>query len=131
MDARYVPPFLPTVTVYLVPPDTEQRVLEQLARNIQAAVAEALHLDLPEKEVTVLFPADLLTWGIGSELSVFLDGICRHEHSPESRQILIESVMELIYKFALTHVPACKEVKLMLRGFALGQTDLRSQTIER
>ena len=77
---------MPIIEVNLVPPKTDPEVLKQLCLDLLDIVASIPELKLTNRDTTVLLRTDILEWGIGSEIIVFVDGLIMHPGSHRPAQ---------------------------------------------
>ena len=89
---------MPVIKVWCLPADQTQEGLEQLHKNIVAAVEAVPELGLQgEKEMTCLFPPDLMHYGLGSEIIVEVTGLFeKPERTPEVRNRLAQNIGERV-----------------------------------
>ncbi len=109
---------MPIIEVNLIPPQTDPEVLKKLCLDLFQAVAGVQELHLTDRDTSVLLRPDILDWGIGSELIVFVDGLFQ---KPERTQEVIDRLLavigECILAFAREHVPQCTKVEVIPRVF--------------
>ena len=88
---------MPVIKVWCLPPSDEQK-LNQLHQAIVRAVASIPELNVTnEKDITCLFPSDLMQYGLGTEIIVEISGLYKKpERTDEVRAQLAERVGQAV-----------------------------------
>ncbi|MDP2735700.1 MAG: hypothetical protein Q8P12_05850 [bacterium] len=86
---------MPVIKVWCLPQQSEED-LNKLHQSIVAGVTSVKELGLKdEKDMTVLFPPDMMMYGLGDEVIVEISGLfVKPERTQEVRQRLAKSVGE-------------------------------------
>lgn len=90
--------------------------LPEITASLQSGVGK--DLDVSPSSVSVFFPTDRMTSGLGEELICFVDGLFeKPELTPSLCQGLASNIVFNLGLFALHHIPQCEEVKVIIRRF--------------
>ena len=85
-----------------------QEELGGLIQIIKTAVAQLPVLGIPEDEVFVFFPPDLVREGLGEELIAEITGLFdKPERTSEVLKTLTDAIADQLQIFASTHLPQC------------------------
>ncbi len=91
---------MPIIKVWGVPTNTPQDTLEYLCNEIRHVVASAKALKVASNSVTVFFPSDLMTHGLGEEVIVEVVGLfATPERTYQVQQDLAHSIVQVITKY--------------------------------
>lgn len=91
---------MPIITVSGVPHDIDQDKLNKLCFGIRATVVNMRVLGLTTNEVTVFFPADLLSEGLGEEVIARVDGLFLNQRRTKIiKQQLAEAIRDCIKEY--------------------------------
>jgi hypothetical protein len=84
---------MPVIKVWCLP-KVGERKLNQIFRGIVSAVESVSELGLKgEKDMTVLFPTDMMKYGLGTEIIVEVTGLfVKPERTDEVRQRLAQAI---------------------------------------
>lgn len=105
---------MPIISIPLVPPSIDQKVLRKLVEDVQAAAASIPELGITADDVTVLLPADILSWGVGSELPVTVNGLFKKpERDTEVLNRLWSAIGTTVSTFAKENIPWCAKVEVI------------------
>lgn len=106
---------MPYITVFGMPDSVTQGNLQCLAGSIRLAVAHVPVLDIPEEEVFVFFPPDLMKYELGEELGAKIDGLfIKPERTTEVLQSMLRVVRTCLEDFALRELPTCSTVEAFI-----------------
>lgn len=105
---------MPIIVVYGVPHDTPQEVLEGLARNFIVVTVGTGELSLTPDDVSVFFNRDVMSWGIGEEIIVFVEGLF---DKPERTDEVCNRLAERLGTAAKETFPAAKVVECFVKKF--------------
>jgi hypothetical protein len=91
---------MPVIKVWCLPKLSERK-LNELFRGIVSTVESVPELGLKgEKSMTVLFPVDMMRYGLGTEIIVEVTGLfVKPERTPEVRQRLADALSCVIRGF--------------------------------
>lgn len=91
---------MPIIKVWCLPADQAEEDLNRLHKAIVAAVVSIRELGFTdESSMTVLFPPDLMSYGLGTEIIVEISGLfCKPERTQEVRNRLASSVGAAVYE---------------------------------
>ena len=89
---------MPVIKVWCLPPGQSEDDLNRLYQNIVEAAVSVTELGLRGgKDITCLFPPDLMQLGLGEEIIIEIGGLFQKpERTPEVRQRLARSVGESV-----------------------------------
>ena len=107
---------MPVLRVMGMPMDVDQANLERLLGSLQKAICP--HLGICPSEVSVFFPADLVSRGLGEELICVVEGLFdKPERAVAVRQRLASSLASELARFAGNHLPQCNKVEVIVNRF--------------
>lgn len=88
---------MPVIKVWCLP-KSEEAKLNQLHQNIVRAVVGVEELDVrSEKDITCLFPTDMMEYGLGTEIIVEVTGLYeKPDRTDEVRQRLAERIGQAV-----------------------------------
>lgn len=91
---------MPVIKVWCLP-KVGERKLNQVFKGIVSAVESVSELGLKgEQSMTILFPTDMMKYGLGTEIIVEVTGLfVKPERTPEVRQRLAEAIRCVIRGF--------------------------------
>lgn len=96
---------MPVVIVWCLP-ELKERKLFKLSRKIMAAVESVPELKLNgKKDVTVLFPKDQMTTGLGEEIIIDIQGLFK---KPERTEKVLQRLAETVGTTVAKKFPAAK-----------------------
>lgn len=99
-----------------VPLDNPDGFLEAFAGRCQQAVAGVRELGLKPGQVSVFFPADLLSKGLGEEIIIFVKGLYR---KPERTFEVIAKLKEAIGEEARKSFPRAQLIEVFVESVDL------------
>jgi hypothetical protein len=109
---------MPVIKVWCLSPmrDMEDK-LRKLYEAIVAAVVEIPELGLKDgRDMTVLFPSDMMQFGLGKDIVVEVDGLfVKPERTREVRQALALSLVDTIWNWDRTQT--IQNVECFVRSF--------------
>lgn len=83
---------MPVIKVWCLPQETEEK-LRRLHKTIVAAVVDVPELGLrDENDMTVLFPTDMMTYGLGQEIVIEISVFEKPERTGEVLNVLAANV---------------------------------------
>ncbi|MEX0919345.1 MAG: hypothetical protein WDZ64_01180 [Parcubacteria group bacterium] len=90
---------VPVIKVWCLP-DTEESKLNELHQEIVRAVVSIEEIGVKsEKDITCLFPTDMMKYGLGTEIIVEATGLYeKPERTDEVRQRLAESIGKAVQR---------------------------------
>lgn len=95
-------------------PDWEER-LESLTTDVQRAVAALPVFEIPEDEVFVYYPQDLMRRGLGEELIAMVAGLFkRPERTPEVLKTLTDAIADQLQAFAARNLTGCGDAEAFI-----------------
>ena len=91
---------MPIIKVWCLPAYTGESSLQNLHKKIVDAVCSIKELNFQdEKDMTVLFPRDMMSYGLGTEIIVEVTGLfIKPERTQEVRQRFAESLGQTVSK---------------------------------
>ena len=115
---------MPIIIVHGIPSAIiPQSDLENLWNNIKSAVADIGKLAITKDEVIVFFPEDVLSFGLGEKIIVFVEGLLKQsqdkpERTPSVRQQVASTILQVLNDFPVSHhLPQCKKIEVFVGEF--------------
>ncbi len=66
---------MPVITVFGLPADTNEQALQELYTDCVDNICGVNELKLSDQQITFFFPVDMMMFGLGKEIVVFVDGL--------------------------------------------------------
>ncbi len=109
---------MPVIKVWCLP-ESEEAKLNELHQSIVRAVASVPELNVrDEKDITCLFPTDMMEYGLGTEIIVEVTGLFEtFERTDEVRHRLATSIGKAVHSL----YPDTELVECFVFPFHLGQ----------
>jgi hypothetical protein len=87
---------MPVIKIWCLPANQKEEELRKLHKDIVASVISIRELGLNnENDMTVLFPSDMMSYGLGSEIVIEVSGLLeKPERTQEVRQRLAQGLGE-------------------------------------
>jgi hypothetical protein len=112
---------MPTLIVYGMPESTEEvnwleAFLPELVDDLRSSVGKVL--EISDTEVSVFFPCDRMSSGLGEELICIVEGVFeKQERTSEVRKRMAEVISDVLGIFAVRRIPNCKKVEATINRF--------------
>ncbi len=91
---------MPIIFIYGVPGDHDVPELEKLMDRIKKTTSSVEELKISTDNISVFFPPDLVSAGLGEEIVVMVEGLFdKPERTTEVRQDLANRLALLVYEF--------------------------------
>ena len=109
---------MPVIKVWCLP-ESEEAKLNELHQGIVRAVASVPEIGVSdEKDITCLFPTDMMKYGLGTEIIVEVTGLFdKFERTEEVRKQLARRIGEAVH----SQYPDTELVECFVFPFHLGQ----------
>jgi len=122
---------MPMIQIIGMDPNVSSAELEALVERIQIKVADLPVFMIPESEVFVFFPKDLLSEGLGEELIAEIKGLyIKQERTKEVLSTMRRAIKDELKKFTLASLPQCRSVEVFI-GQMIEPDELEMQEITR
>lgn len=109
---------MPILTIYGMPLKNQpsQAALTDLVNDLQTTVSSVLNID--PRAVSVFFPVDHLTVGLGEELICKVEGLFESsERTAELRTQLADDIASILATFANRHISQCRLTEAIIARF--------------
>jgi hypothetical protein len=94
---------LPIITIQGVPPATPSDKLEKLVADLQCIASGIPELGLSGADVSVFFPADLLSKGLGEEIIISINGL--YDKPERTEEVLTTLAQRLGHRVKAFYFP--------------------------
>lgn len=112
---------MPVIKVWCLSADQTEDDLRKLHRMVVEAVVSVRELGLKDQnDMTVLFPADMMQYGLGEEIIVEIEMFEKPERSPEVKRRLTQNVgmaVKMLYPKAKVESGPVKTFRPEMDGF--------------
>lgn len=116
---------MPVIKVWCLPAELKEDDLRQLHRQMVNAVVSVRELGLKDQnDMTILFPVDMMKYGLGEEIIVEVEMFERPERAPEVKKRLVANlgfVLKMHFPKAKVEVGPVKTFNPETDGFWFSQ----------
>ncbi len=116
---------MPILIIYGTPTETEQATLEIFAELMRQRAADVEELGIKKEQVSIFFPSDLMSQGLGEEIIVFVDGLTEKPERTEKvkRKLVLNLVDEVHQSFPNASLVECIIRPYTMSGFGKLEND--------
>lgn len=100
---------MPILIVYGIPTETDKQTLEIFSELMRQRTADIEELGIKKEQVSIFFPSDLMTQGLGEEIIVFIDGLTEKPERTEKvkKKLVLNLVDEAHQSFPKATLVEC------------------------
>lgn len=116
---------MPILIVYGVPTETDKQTLEIFSELMRQRTADIEELGIKKEQVSIFFPSDLMTQGLGEEIIVFIDGLTEKPERTEKvkKKLVLNLVDEAHQSFPKATLVECIIRPYTMSGFGKIEAD--------
>jgi len=86
---------MPILIVYGIPTETDKKDLEIFSELMRQRTADIEELGIKKEQVSIFFPQDLMSQGLGEEIIIFVEGLFeKPERTNEIKKLLVISLID-------------------------------------
>ncbi len=110
---------MPILIVYGIPTETDKETLEIFSDLMCQRAADIADLRIKREQVSIFFPQNLMTKGLGEEIIVFIDGLTEKPERTEKvkRRLVLDLVDEVHQTFPKAALVECIIRPYVMSGF--------------
>lgn len=116
---------MPVLIVYGIPTETNKETLEIFSEFMRKRTADIEELGITKEQVSIFFPSDLMSQGLGEEIIIFVDGLMEKPERTEKvkRQLVLNLVDEAHQSFPRATLVECIIRPYVMSGYGKLQSD--------
>lgn len=116
---------MPILIVYGIPTETDKKDLEIFSELMRQRVANIEALGIKKEQVSIFFPQDLMSQGLGEEIIIFIDGLTEKPERTEKvkKDLVLNLVDEAHQSFPKATLIECIIRPYTMSGFGKIEPD--------
>ncbi len=116
---------MPILTVHGTPNEMSQQELEIFSELMRNRVASVNDLGLTKEQVSIFFPQDLMSKGLGEEIIIFVDGLTEKPKRTENvkKMLVLNLIDEAHQSFPKATLIECIIRPYSMSGFGKLESD--------